>query len=163
MAEIIDRLYVGGDREYERVQGNAGWSFLRCCKEGLGGHRQLLGYHTLAAPKGANYLWYRKGNILALNVLDLDDPSFISKDMIDQGIAFVQERLDAGDKVLIACNQGHSRGPTITLLYLRTIGEMPHNFIKAERIFRTLYPKYDPGSGMRGFARSHWYDYGRTQ
>lgn len=161
MEEVLSHLWVGGDRDYDKLKDRDGWSFLRTCKEGPGGHRDTLKYHTLGAPKGPNYLWARSGNRMALNVLDLDDPSRIADEMIQQGIRFVEERRTAGDKVLIACNQGHSRGPTTALLYMRRVGEMPHNFITAERIFRVLYPAYDPGIGMRQFARSHWYEYGR--
>lgn len=163
MEDVLDRLWVGGDPDFNRVKGRDGWSYLRTCKYGDGGHQDLLGYHTLGAPKGPNYLWYRRGRNLALNVLDLDDPNFVSKDMIDKGLAFIDERLKAGDKVLIACNAGKSRGPTTAMLYMRSIGELPYNFIKAERIFRTLYPHYDPGQGMRQFARTHWSDYGTSQ
>jgi hypothetical protein len=98
----------------------------------------------------------RKGNLMALNLLDLDDPNFIPTEMIRKGLQFVHERLQAGDKVLIACNQGHSRGPTVALMYLRSIGEMPYHFIGAERVFRTLYPPYSPAQGIRQYARSHW-------
>lgn len=163
MENVLPHLWVGGDLDYQKVKDREGWSFLRTCKDGPGAHRETLGYHTLGAPKGPNYLWVRRGNRMALNILDLDDPSRISDDMVRHGIDFVKERVEAGDKILIACNAGHSRGPTTALLYMRSIGEMPHNFITSERIFRTLYPPYDPGTGMRQFARSHWYEYGRTQ
>lgn len=149
-------LYVGGDRDYDKLSGKSGWAWLRCAKYGPGGHQQTLGYHTPAAPKGPNYLYVRKGNLLALNLLDLDDPNFVSEQMMNKGLDFIDERLKAGDKVLVACNQGHSRGPTTAMLYLRRIGEMPYSFIQAERVYRTLYPPYDPAQGMRQYARSHW-------
>ncbi len=161
MEQIIDRLWTGDNEGYERIRGKPGWSCLRCCKDGPGSHRELLGYHTMGAPKGVNYLWVRRGHVMALNLIDAGDPAFVSDAMIKHGLDFVAERHKAGDKVLIACNAGHSRGPTTTLLYLRTIGEMPHNFLRSEHIFKTLYRKYDPGTGMRQFARSHWQDYGR--
>jgi hypothetical protein len=156
MEETINRLYVGGDRDYEKLQGRAGWSFLRTCKEGPGGHRSLLGYTTLGAPKGANYLWIRRGNVMALNLLDLDDPAYISEEMVKKGLEFIDERLNAGDKVLVACNAGHSRGPSMALMYMRRIGELPDGFRNGYRIFKTLYPKYDPGQGMLHFVKSHY-------
>lgn len=156
MEEIISKLYVGGDKDYEKLAGKDGWSFLRCCKEGPGGHRSTLGYTTLGAPKGKEYLVARRGKRLALNLIDLDDPNYISPEMINKGLDFIDERLKAGDKVLVACNQGHSRGPTVAMMYLRRIDELPDNFHSAEKIFRTLYPAYDPGQGMRQFARSYW-------
>jgi len=154
--EIHSKVHVGGDTDYGRVKGRAGWSWLRCCKYGVDGHQKLLGYHTLAAPDGKSKYWVRKGNLLALNLLDLDDPNFISKDMIDVALLFIKERLEAGDNLAICCNGGRSRGPSIALLYLRSIGEMPHSFVWAEKIFRVLYPAYDPSAGIRQYVRMHW-------
>jgi hypothetical protein len=159
MEEIIPRLWVGGDRDYEELvdKDKRGWSYLRCCKEGPGGHRQSCGYTGLGAPKDRNYLVKRKGeNLMALNLIDADDPNFISPQMIRAGLDFIVERLAAGDKVLVACNHGHSRGPSVALMYLRSIGEMPHAFALSERIYHTIYPHYEPRAGIRQFARSHW-------
>jgi predicted protein tyrosine phosphatase len=93
---------------------------------------------------------------MALNLLDLDDPHFIPEEAVFTGLNFINKRLTAGDKVLVHCNAGHSRGPTMGLMFLRTIGEMPSSFGTSEKIFRSLYPKYDPAMGMRTFARAHW-------
>jgi hypothetical protein len=41
-------------------------------------------------------------------------------------------------------------------MYLRAAGEMPYSFPRSERMFRTLYRKYDPGLGIRKYAKSHW-------
>jgi hypothetical protein len=155
--EVYTRVYIGGDADYEKVKDKEGWSFLRVYKYGPGGHRQTLGYTTRAAPKGPNYLWVTKGdNLMALNILDLDDPNMIPFEAIKHGLDFAKSRLDAGDKLLIACNQGHSRGPTTGLMFLRSLGDLPYHFVKAESIYKTLDPMYDPGMGMRQIARSHW-------
>ena len=156
MENIVGKLYVGDDSDYGRLIDKAGWSVLRCCKEGPGGHRDTLAYTTQAAPKGKDYLSVAKGNHMALNFIDANDPNFIPPEMISKGIEFIGARLAVGDKVLVACNAGHSRGPTTALLYLRSVGELMGNFAASERIFRTLYPNYDPGIGVRQFARSHW-------
>lgn len=156
MEEVIDRLYVGGDVDYEKLKDKSGWSFIRCCKEGPGGHREMVGYTVLAAPKGPNYLFVKKGDTMSLNFIDPDDPNFIPKEMVVKGIEFIDSRLATGDKVLVACNAGHSRGPATAMLYLRSIGELSGNFISSERIYHTLCRDYDPGIGMRQFARSHW-------
>lgn len=156
MEQVIDNLYVGGDTDYAKLKDKLGWSFLRCCKEGLDGHRETLGYTSPAAPKGPDYLSAKKGDRMVLNFIDPDDPNFIPKDMVDKGLEFIDQRIKAGDKVLVACNAGHSRGPTTAMLYMRAIGELPGNFVSAERIFHTLCPEYDPGIGMRQFGRTHW-------
>lgn len=156
MENIIKHLYVGGDADYEKVKDLKDWSILRCCKYGPGGHQDTLGYKTLAAPKGANYLSVDALHRRALNFIDSQDPHFIPFPMVLKGLEFIDKRLAAGDKVLVACNAGHSRGPTTAMLYLRSIGELAGNFIHSEGIMRTLYPPYSPGIGMRSFARSHW-------
>lgn len=156
MEQIIGRLYVGNDEDYLKIKDNSAWSVLRCCKEGHGGHRDTLGYTTQAAPKGQCYLFVDQRNLRALNYIDPHDPNFIPKEMIERGLEFIDKRLAAGDKVLVACNAGHSRGPTTALIYLRSIGELAGNFVSSERVFHTLYPEYDPGIGVRQFARTHW-------
>lgn len=156
MEEVLDHLWVGGDRDYEKLKDREGWSFLRTCKEGPGGHRFILGYNTLGAPKDKNYLSVRKGNTLALNLLDLDDPNFISTEMINKGLDFIGERLKAGDKVLVACNQGHSRGPSLAFMYLRRIGDLPDVFRQGFKNFKMLYPKYEPGQAILQYIRSHY-------
>lgn len=161
MEEVLHHLYVGDDQAYDKLKDKPGWSWLRCAKYGAGGHQQTLDYHTLAAPPGPDYLMVRRGHLMALNLLDLDDPNYIDPDMIDSGLSFIGERLKAGDRVLVACNAGHSRGPSVALLYLRSIGEMPYNFGMSVRFFRTLYPHYDPGAGIRQYLRSHWADWER--
>lgn len=156
MENIIPRLYVGNDSDYLHIKDRPDWSALRCCKEGPGGHRDTLGYTTQAAPKGASYLSVTKGAHRALNFIDPHDPNFIPLAMVEQGLEFIDKRLAAGDKVLVACNAGHSRGPSTAMLYLRSIGELAGNFIQSEKIFRTLYSNYEPNVGMRQFARSNW-------
>lgn len=156
MENIIGTLYVGDDTDYEKVKDKPTWSVLRCCKYGPGGHQDTLGYTTLGAPKGASYLSVDGLRRRALNFIDAKDPNFIPLQMVERGLEFIDKRLAAGDNVLVACNAGHSRGPITAMLYLRSIGELAGNFISSERIFRTLYRKYDPGIGVRQFARTHW-------
>jgi hypothetical protein len=157
--EIYNSVYVGNDETYEKYKSRSGWSFLRPIKYGPGGHQDILDYHTLAAPKGPEqYVAMKGNNLMALNILDLDDPYWMPWDAFKKGLDFVKQRLDAGDKVLIACNSGHSRGPTTGLMFLRAIGDMPWHFIKSEHIYKTIYPVFDPGTGMRQFARMHWTD-----
>jgi hypothetical protein len=157
--EVLPRLWVGGDADYDKVKDRENWAFVRCCKYGSGGHQQTLGYHTPAAPKGPNYLWVNKGQRLALNMIDLDDPNFHDPEMIDKALEFIKSKLADGKIVLVSCNKGHSRAPTIALMYMRAIGEMPYNFVQSERFFRVLYPDYEPAQGVRQFARSHWADW----
>jgi hypothetical protein len=149
-------VWVGDDNDYEKIKDKPDWKSARMCKYGPGGHQQTLGYHTRSAPTGKNYLSIETKNRIAINIIDMDDPNMIPFECITKALDYIKEQLDAGFNVLVACNSGHSRGPTTGLMFLRAIGDMPHHFVKSETIYKTLYPKFDPGMGMRQTARSHW-------
>jgi hypothetical protein len=156
MTDILPNLYVGSDKDYEKIGDRTDFRTCRCCKYGPGGHQQSLGYKTLGAPKGPDYLSVVKKNRIALNFIDVADPHLIPVEMVMTGLKYINSQLRSGHKVLIACNAGHSRGPTTGLLYLRATGELPGNFVHSERIYRTLYPEYSPGIGARQFAKQNW-------
>ena len=157
LEEIIPKLWVG-DKEGYPIAERRGYSILAACKDGSGDcHRAVLGYTSLGAPKDKNYYFYRSDEKhMALNLIDVEDPEMIPTEVIDAGLRFMKERYDAGDKVFSHCIAGHSRGPTMMLMFLRTIGEMGDSFLGAERKFRSLYPDYDPGNGTRIHARNRW-------
>jgi hypothetical protein len=158
MVDIYDGLYVGDDTDYEKIKSNSDWRSARMCKYGPDGHQQTLGYKSLSAPKGKNYLSAEKDNRLAVNILDLDDPQMIPFECIKIALDYIKEQLEKGKKVLVACNSGHSRGPSTGMAFLRSIGELPYHFIKSENIYKVLYPNYDPGIGIRQLLREHWGD-----
>lgn len=148
-------LFVGDDSDDIEAQ-KKGYAILSACKDGPYGHRAALNYHTQGAPKGDHYYAATRGKRMVLNLVDHDDPNFIQEDAVYPGLRFIDKHLKAGDKVLVHCNHGHSRGPTMAMMFLRTIGELPSGFTTSEKVFRALYPKYDPNAGMRTFARGHW-------
>ncbi len=161
MQKIIDKLWVGNDQDYLKVKDRPDWVVLRCCKEGPGGHRDTLHYTGQAAPKGKDYLHVDKDNRRALNFIDPHDPHFIPVDMVTKGIEFIDNNLSEGKNVLVACNAGHSRGPTTAMVFLRSIGELTGGFHSSENIFRTLCDAYEPGIGVRAFNQNHWSHFDR--
>src|ERR1022692_3136927 len=156
MEETYKNIYVGDDTDYEKIKDNPEFKSCRMCKFGPGGHKETLGYDSNAAPKGKNYLFVEAKNRIAINIIDMDDPNMIPFECIKLALDYAKRQWDAGYKILIACNRGHSRGPSTGLAFLRSIGDMPHNFHMSERIYHTLYRKYDPGQGMRQKLRTHW-------
>ena len=93
---------------------------------------------------------------MALNYIDANDSHLIPLAMVETGLRYIDKQLKEGYKTLVACNSGHSRGPTTAMLYLRAIGDLTGNFHSSENKFRALYDKYDPGIGTRTFVQSHW-------
>ena len=150
------KLYVGDDLDYEKIKDNNDFRSARMAKYGPGGHQQSLGYTSLAAPKGPDYLWVIKPNRIAVNIIDMEDPRMIPFECITVALKYIKLQLDKGKNVLVACNSGHSRGPSTGLAFLRSIGEMKQNFHMSERVYHTLYRRYDPGMGMRQLLREHW-------
>jgi predicted protein tyrosine phosphatase len=161
MIEIYPNLYIGNEYDYEyRVQHEPGWCIVHACKEPY--HRITLGYSQRAAPKNyPEYLIARRGNRLILNLVDAPDPAYIPKEIIDAALDFIRIGLVAGNKVLVHCNEGCSRSAGIGLLYLAKYTDIlsTEDFFKAETVFRSIYPPYNPKSGIRGFLIGNWKEY----
>jgi len=160
MTQIYPKLFVGTDQDYELlVKGWLGWAVVHACKEPY--HRQLLGYTSRGAPKdNPEYLVACRGDRLYLNLVDTEDPSFVSDVIIRAALEFIRKALSEGKDCLIHCNLGESRSPSLGLLYLASIGAIPTTSLsEAEAAFIKLYPAYRPKAGMRGFVASHWAEY----
>lgn len=158
MVEIHPRLFVGTETDFETQVGASGtWWVVHACKDPY--HRRLLGYSGRGAPKDhPEYLVARRDRRLYLNLVDADDPDYIPKEIVDAAIAFVDEARKSADPVLIHCNLGESRSPSLGLLHLAArIGSIGRSgFEAAETEFRLLYPRYNPKRGMRGFLMRNW-------
>ncbi len=164
MIEVYLNLYVGNETDYEaQVNGKNGWRTVQACKEPY--HRRALGYTGRGAPKyHPEYLIAPRGNRLVLNLVDAPDPAYIPKETIDAALAFIHEGLEAGDSVLVHCNEGMSRSAGIALLYLAVYtNELPADFAGAEAAFRKLYPMHSPGAGIRGYLQQNWSEYQRRR
>jgi hypothetical protein len=155
MEEIIRGLYLGSDKDVNTAESRH-YARLCACKDGEDSHRSMLKYRTMSAPKGKNYFTARDGDVMALNLIDVDDPTMIPNEVLDAGLKFIKEMQDKRRILLVHCNAGHSRSATLVLMYLRATGEMPDGFILSEKKFRYLYPPYDPGVGMRAHAHERW-------
>ena len=155
MIEVRHNLFVGDDGDAAAVGGEPGWFIVHAAKEPY--HRAALGYTGQGAPKGdPEYLFaYRDGSI-ALNLIDGPDPAMIPREAITEALRSIQRNLREGCRVLVHCNQGRSRSPTIALLYmaLHTEAFDDCDFDQAAARFAEIYPAFAPAAGMAGYARS---------
>lgn len=154
MQEVYKNLYVGNDSDVWRAKAN-NWAIVSACKDGPHGHRSMVGYTSLGAPKGKEYFTAERGKHLALNLIDPDDPAFISDEAVNKALDFIDKHIREG-KVLVHCNHGHSRGPSIAFLYLKKIGDLPQRYKDGFRIFKGIYDKYDPGLGMEFYTKKKY-------
>lgn len=159
MIEVSPRLFVGNQIDYERnVKDKPGWLIVQACKEPY--HRQALGYKGAAGPRDhAEYLFAYRDNRLILNMVDAPKPEFFRDEMIDAALKFISDGLaDPDAKVLVHCNQGHSRSPSLALLHLRQTDSdwADCSFEEAEDNFRGIYQSYQPAAGIRGYVEKRW-------
>ncbi len=161
MIEIYPNLFVGTQDDYEQnVKFQTGWWVVHACKEPY--HRQLLGYKGRGAPKEhPEYLLARREKRLFLNLVDVEDPAYVEKKIMDVAMNFITEGLKSGEKMLVHCNLGESRGPSLGLLYLVAYTDiLPKTSLSdAEIEFIKIYPMYAPQKGMREFLRMNWVRY----
>ena len=157
--EVYENLYCGDINAYPPAIDISSWATVHTCKDPM--HRSMVGYVTRGCPKESpHYFFIEQGNRLALNIVDCDNPAFFAKHMIDKALDFIEQKLDEGLKVLVHCNEGHSRSPSLCLLYL-----IKHSIIKGDTLedceaeFMKVYPEYNPGAGIRGFVKEHWKEY----
>lgn len=149
MIEVMQNLFVGSQNDCKGFDG----AIVHCCKEPY--HRQMVGYAKRALPKDhPNYLWIIKGNEMALNIIDADKPEFFAESMINTALEFIKIKLYDDFKVLVHCNQGQSRSPSIAMLYMEY--RLPDDFTEAEEKFKQIYPEYSPKNGIREYVKAHW-------
>jgi len=162
MIEIYPKIFTGNDNDALEVLSmpEDDWYILHTAKEPY--HRAFLQYVGRGAPKDhPEYLVARRGNRMALNMVDAKSPEFFSREMIEAGLNFLEEGYKAGKKLLIHCNQGESRGPSVAMLFIykRIIDPETETFTpfgNAEEKMKCSYPAYNPGEGIRGHLMKFW-------
>jgi protein-tyrosine phosphatase len=92
--------------------------------------------------------------------VDVEDPAYIAKEIMDEALQFIEQSLEADRKVLVHCNQGMSRSPGIGLLYLAKERIIKYtSFQDALAEFEKIYPGINMAGGMRGFLEENWDEY----
>ena len=71
---------------------------------------------------------------------------------------FAKKYYNDGKKIVIHCNLGQSRAPSLALLFmakhLKTISDKSYGLAKKE--FSHIYPNYDPGNGIQIYLDKNW-------
>lgn len=159
MIEIFNNIFIGSEQDYYATQGEPNWAILHCCKNPF--HCQFVGYRGNLPPNHPDYALKRINNEMALNLVDMDKFSAnyleFNKYMFETAFLFLDEYRNIGCKLLIHCNQGESRGPTIGMLYAARLGLFNYaNFDSTVQAFRTVYPFYNPKVNIYLTAKNLW-------
>ena len=162
LTQIIDGLWIG-DIEECPIEGtpNDGaplWiGILHACKAPC--HQRYVGYKGSLPPTHREYLWADGDADLYLNLIDPPVPLF-KRESFDKALDWLDKRLPLGP-VLVHCNQGLSRAPSIALLWLAKRTDVlaldRGSFTAARQAFTETYCKdYAPGQGLVTFLTEQW-------
>lgn len=91
-------------------------------------------------------------------MVDMEQPLLpkFTNPIMKKAMLFIDEQIPE-NKILIHCNQGQSRSPSIGLIYLARNGVVDSsNYYQAKNDFRKIYPKFQPGKGILSYMKRNW-------
>lgn len=161
MIEVAPRIFIAKEEEIADLTPSE-YSLLSLAS--------TFHYQMHSWKKGENhkddpcYVMCAHGSqILSINWVDgpshLYDWQGKGVEVMQKILTWIEYQLDHNRQVIISCNQGVSRSPTIALLYMsKVLHLLPSNsFPKASSAFQKLYEEYNPG-GIAGFVNEHWHE-----
>lgn len=114
-----------------------------------------MGYRGSLPGSHPHYLTLERDSHLFLNIIDPDKPLFLPE-LFERSAEFIAKHISHSN-VLVHCNQGLSRSPSIALVYLASIDVIPNeSYTKAGSAFRELFPAYSPGLGISRYLTDTW-------
>lgn len=118
-------------------------------------HQQAVGGSTPLDKMHPHYLHYEQDRHLYLNMIDPPTPLF-RLESFSAFFAFADTHITQCPLV-IHCNQGMSRAPSLALLYMsKRLNLLPNDSYEAARKAFTAQFSYQPGAGIAEFLSRHW-------
>ena len=156
MTEVQNGLHVG--KETDCRAGDHEWAVVHACKSPC--HQRAVGYRGSLSRHHPHYLALEQGPALYLNLIDPPTPLFMAPSF-NSFLAFSRVQLEDGRKILIHCNQGESRVPSLALLLLaKLVGSISNESYGAARAeFEALFNGYNPGMGIQKYLADHWSEF----
>jgi predicted protein tyrosine phosphatase len=157
MIQVADRIYVGGESDCQR--GTEGLVVIHACKDPC--HKRAVGYTDNLAHHHPKFIAKEDPFDLYLNIIDPREPRF-QKDTFIEFLRFAKKHYDKGASLLIHCNLGASRSPSLALLFLaKYLGKLPDDtFGTARAAFKLMYLGYQPGPGIYKYLTDNWQSLG---
>ena len=156
MLEVEKEIYVGS--EHDCRVGDEEWAIVHACKSPC--HQRAVGYRGSLSSDHPNYLFLEERFDLYLNLIDPPVPLFMSPSFFSF-LGFAQRQLEEGRKLLIHCNKGESRAPSLALLALAKLrGSISNESYGNARVdFEALFSGYNPGRGIGKYLTEHWSEF----
>ena len=148
MIKIHDKLFVGSIEDLKGKEDKE-WAFVHATKSI---------YKTIGNPQ--DYLFHEDENRLFLNWIDAEEYEYF--DWREEGVSVVERALDFIErwlpkrKVLIHCDKGESRGPSLGMTYLAKRVQKSGSYKEADSSFYDVYENYNPGAGISLFLFLKW-------
>ena len=155
MIEIFNNLYVGNETDCSFNTGDK-LAIIHACKYPC--HAKAVGYKGSLSPAHPHYLIMEKRQHLFLNMVDMEKElsPIYTNPIMKSAMAFIEKHI-ADQEILIHCNQGLSRSPSIALLYLARKGHISNDsYSNAVIDFLKLYPVFNPGLGIALYLKNQW-------
>ena len=158
MLEVHPNLFVGSERDCPfATRGRLAadeLAVVHACKSPC--HQKAVGYRGSLPPDHPHYLVLERGSDLFLNMIDPERPLFMPP-LFERSLAFIEKHIKIR-KVLIHCNLGNSRSPSLALLYMAKRAKviLDESYPAAVQDFRPVFPGYHPGLGIQICLSQNW-------
>lgn len=152
---VHDQISIGSEEDCAPGLNLAGIkATIHCCKfpcwRRYSSSNQLPQDHP-------NYLAFIYPFDLVLNMIDPNLPLF-RPETFAMVREFARQHLKRGRQLIIHCNRGESRAPSMAMLImakdLGVIGD--ENYDVARHEFTALYPGFEPGPGIEQYMKEKW-------
>lgn len=156
--EVHPNLFVGSERDCPfATRGRLApeeLAVVHACKSPC--HQKAVGYRGNLPPDHPHYLVLDRGNDLFLNMIDPQKPLFMPP-LFERSLEFIEKHVKIR-KVLIHCNLGNSRSPSLALLYMAKRAKVisDESYPAAVQDFRPVFPGYHPGLGIQIYLSQNW-------
>ena len=155
MIEVYTNLYIGEDKDCDAHLSDPHFSIVHACQTC---HQMALNYQGALPSDHPHYLIYENNNQLYLNLVDTpyEFQCEFANPVFESAIRFIHREINT-KKILVHCNFGYSRSPSLGLVYLAIQGVIPNKSLKdAAQEYFNLYPKYTPGRGITLYMNNNW-------
>lgn len=153
------KLFYCNAEEYEKLKSSGKkFSALLCAKHPF--HKEIVGYSNNCPKDNPEYLIAHRPeqNLMALNMVDAKRPEFFSKELVYPGLIFISQELEKGNDVVVVCNKGESRSPTMCLMFMMIDGffDFSLSFDDVIYEFSLLARDWNPGQGILEYCKNFW-------